>query len=107
MPGQQAPIHFCPGPEHHGLQRHIGPAAPHTGHLCRSQHEDTSGSTVWVTHWSPWLLGARDRVWFLYGLSWVLYLEERQNRDRTERRAGLAPCPVHAEGALRPWGTEV
>lgn len=29
-----------------------------------------------------------------------------RNQDRT-RRVGLAPTPVRAEGALRPWGMEV
>lgn len=28
MPGQQAPIHFSPGPQCHGLQRHVGTFAP-------------------------------------------------------------------------------
>lgn len=30
-----------------------------------------------------------------------------RGQDRTRRRVGLAPTPVHAEGALRPWEMEV
>lgn len=85
MPGQQAPIHFSPGPQCHGLQRHVGTVAPCTAHLCRAQHGDTSGSTVWETHWSPWMLGARNRVWFLCGLSWMLYLEEARTEPGEEQ----------------------
>lgn len=30
-----------------------------------------------------------------------------RGQDRARRGVGLAPTPVHAEGALRPWGMEV
>lgn len=82
MPKQWAPVHFSPGPQCHRL--HVGPAAHCTAHLCRGQCGDTSGSTVWETHWSLWMLGARNRVWFLCGLSWVLYLEEARTEPGEE-----------------------
>lgn len=61
---------------------------------------------VWETHWSPWLLFLTQEqglvlVWAEPGV--VL----GGGQDRSRRRVGLAPTPVHAEGAPRPWGMEV
>lgn len=105
MPGQQAPTHFSPGPEHHGLQRHPGPAAPPRwsyvqGPACGHVRQDCLGDTL-----APMAAGSQEQGLVL---AWTeLGVVLGRGQDRAGRGVGLAPTPVHAEGALRPWGMEV